>query len=207
MGLSFGAGPCLASCGPILVSYLAGSKRNIPKGIVDYVLFSAARVLVYLVLGLGVFFLGRFVIGNLLSGLSRYVLIIGGIFIILIGVFTAFDGVIKFQPCQSLYQRIFSSDTKNIFIIGLVVGLLPCAPLLAILSYVGITSRSVFEAILYSLFFGLGTALSPLILLVVITGLIPNWMAKQGAKPQRIFALISGLVIVFLGVRLLRSGF
>jgi len=202
-GLLFGSGPCVASCGPFLITYIAGAKKNIPRGIMVYILFSSARIIVYVVLGLVIFFLSRFAIEKLLGGLYKYVLILGGGFVIIIGLFMAFGRRLEFNFCQSLHKNILERDKKSIFAVGLVIGLLPCAPLLSILAYVGLISRTWVSSLLYSLSFGIGTFVSPLILLAILAGLIPRLFTKEKAIYYSIFNLICGLMIIFLGTQLI----
>ena len=71
LGLSFGLGPCVASCGPVLVSYIAGTGKNIYKGFLVYVLFSLSRVISYIILALAVFYLGRFAEQRLFTAVLR----------------------------------------------------------------------------------------------------------------------------------------
>ena len=217
-GLALGSGPCLASCGPFLITYIAGARKNVSKGVMVYVLFSSARIFVYVLLSLLIFFLSRFFIERLLGNLYKYVLILGGGFIITIGLFMAFGKRLEFSRilrdpvwagkfCQSLYKHLLGRDKKSIFTVGLVIGLLPCAPLLSILSYVGLISRTWFSSLLYALSFGIGTFVSPLILLVILAGLIPRFFSKEKAIYYSIFSLICGLMIIFLGIELISRAF
>ncbi|MCM8795784.1 MAG: sulfite exporter TauE/SafE family protein [Candidatus Omnitrophica bacterium] len=193
LGLSFGSGPCLVSCGPVLITYLAGTKRNILKGLSAYVLFSSVRMLTYIILGLGIFFLGRIVLGRFLSAISKYIFIFGGGFIVLLGLFMA-------SGRQGKYDR------KNIVIMGLVIGFLPCVPLIAIFTYIALVSKSWLQSLFYLFSFGIGTSISPLIFLVILTGLIPRLFEKKTSY-VRIFNLVCGLIIVFLGFGLIRRAF
>ena len=202
-GLLFGSGPCIASCGPFLISYIAGAKKNVSKGIMVYVLFSSARIFVYVVLSLAIFFLGRFAMEKILGDLYKYVLILGGAFIITIGLFLAFGRRLEFSFWQSWHKNILERDKKSIVAVGLVIGLLPCAPLLAILSYVGLVSRTWPSSLLYALSFGIGTFVSPLVLLAILAGLIPRLFLEKRAIYYSIFSLICGLMIIFLGIQLI----
>lgn len=204
-GLLFGSGPCLASCGPILISYIAATKKNILKGLVVYVLFSLARISVYLLLGVAIFSLGRFTLERLLGDFSRYIFIIGGGFIVLIGVLTAGGKRLEIKPLNFLHRNILERDKKSVVIVGLIVGLLPCVPLLAILSYVGLVSKSWLQSLFYSLSFGLGTFVSPLILLAILAGVIPQWF--QDKKYYSVFRFICGMIIIFLGLQLIYRAF
>jgi len=194
LGLTFGSGLCIASCGPILISYIAGAKKDILKSFIAYSLFSLARVSVYIVLSLLLFFLGRFIVGNFMSSFSKYILILGGAFIVLVGILTALG-------------KSWKCDKQNIVIMGVVIGMLPCAPLIATLSYITLISKTWAHSLLYSVSFGLGTFLSPLIVLVVLTGFIPEFMKNRQDLIGRIFGYICGFIIIFLGVQMIGKAF
>jgi sulfite exporter TauE/SafE len=202
-GLLFGSGPCIASCGPILISYIAGTKTNLLKGLKDYILFSLARISVYIILGLIIFFLGSFTLQRLLGDYSKYIFILGGSFIILIGLLMVLGKRLEFRFLRFFHKNILERDKKSMILLGAVIGFLPCAPLLAILSYTGLVSKSWIDSSLYNFSFGIGTFVSPLILLAMLAGLIPRFLAKEKAAYSRIFSLICGLVIIFFGVQLI----
>jgi len=207
VGLSFGMGTCVSSCGPLLLSYIAGTKKSALKGLIVYFLFSAARITAYLILGLAVFFLGRFAQERIFAGaLFKYILLLGGLFIVFIGILMIAGKNLDFKFCRFLYSNVLERDKKSILIFGLTVGLLPCAPLLATLSVVGLTAKSWLESVLYSIAFGMGTVLSPLILLVIFAGFIPQFLGNN-QKIYRIFSIICGLIIVILGIRLITKVF
>jgi len=206
LGFSFGFGPCLASCGPILISYIAGNKKNILKSLWAYALFSSARIFVYCLLGLLIYFLGRFFAEHLLQGLSRYIYIAGGVFVVVIGTLTASGKRLENRPCQFLKKNLLEYDKKSILIFGFVIALLPCAPLLALLSYVGLISKSWVFSLLYSLIFGLGTLVSPLLALVFLASFISRLAMGEQKIYGQIFSFICGMVIIYLGIQLLIRG-
>jgi sulfite exporter TauE/SafE len=201
-GLLFGSGPCIASCGPVLISYIAGTQKNISKAITVYILFSLARIFVYLVLGLLVFLLGRLAVQGLMEHYSRYALILGGCFIFLIGLLIAGGGKFHFNPCRFLQKDFLENDKKSIVLLGLIIGFLPCLPLFAILTYVGFVSKTWLDSLLYSFYFGLGTFLSPLILLAGFAGVIPKFLSRGKVIYAKIFRIICGLIIMVLGIQL-----
>lgn len=194
LGLTFGSGLCIASCGPILISYIAGAKKDILKSFIAYSLFSISRIAVYILLSLLLFFLGRFIVGKFMEEVSRYVLMLGGGFIILVGILTVLG-------------KSWKCDKQNIIVMGAVIGLLPCAPFIAALSYITLISKTWMHALFYSVSFGFGTFLSPLILLTVLTGLIPKFMVDKKDIVSRIFGYICGLIMILLGAQLIRKAF
>jgi sulfite exporter TauE/SafE len=210
MGVSFGFGPCLASCGPLLISYTAGTKKNFWQSIGTYLLFSSGRVAVYVILGLLVFLLGQFIAQTWLASLPlyRYIFIIAGAFIIFLGIFTAFGRHLEFKYCQVLEKNLLQQYHKSALILGLITGILPCAPLLALLGYVALVSKTWPQAFIYCLSFGLGTFLSPLLMISILSGLIPRFLEGQKAIYYRVISVVCGLIMVFLGINLiLRAGY
>ena len=158
-------------------------------------------------LSLAIFFLSKFAVERLLGGLYKYVLILGGGFIATMGLFLAFGKRLEFNLWQSLHKNLLERDKKSIFAVGFVIGLLPCAPLLSILSYVGLISRTWFSSLMYSLSFGIGTFVSPLILLTVLAGLIPRFCSQKKSIYSSVFSFICGFTIIFLGVQLILRAF
>lgn len=202
LGLSFGFGPCMSSCGPVLISYIAGRQKNVLKSLATYWIFSSGRISAYFILGLLFFFFGKLTAERLLTGLGPYVFIFGGVFIILVGILVALGKRIEFGFCAALYTRLLEKDKCSIFIFGLIIGLLPCAPLLAVFSSQGLIAKSWVSSILYMLSFGAGTALSPLVLLVVFAAWLPRISLRQKALLEKVFNLICGLILIFLGGQL-----
>lgn len=114
---------------------------------------------------------------------------------------------LDFGFLKKAQQIILERDVKSMVLFGLIIGFLPCAPLIAILSYIGLISKTGLTSLLYSLFFGLGTILSPLIFLIILAGLIPKLLIDRTAIYYRIFNIICGLIIIFLGIQLITRVF
>ncbi|MBU1870407.1 MAG: sulfite exporter TauE/SafE family protein [Candidatus Omnitrophica bacterium] len=207
-GLTFGFGPCLASCGPVILSYIAGTKKSAKDGLLVYLVFSAARVCVYLALGLLVFFFGRLFLDEALAGFSKIILMGGGIFIAAIGAVTLLGKGFGFRACGFLERNILEKDKKSIFLLGIIIGLLPCAPLLGILAYIMLVSKTWGESLFYAFTFGIGTLVSPLVLLSMFAGFIPKYFVEKKQVLGRILSVVCGLILIILGIQLLmRRGF
>lgn len=212
-GLMLGSGPCMVSCGPFLISYIAGTGKSVSASLKIYLLFSLARVFAYAMLSLAVFFLGSFALQNLLGEYSKYIFISAGAFIIFIGVFIAlgrgrdlsYARQVK-GPWHLLQDNFLRQDFKSVIVAGLSIGFLPCPPLLAMLSYVGLISRSWPGSLLYGLSFGIGTLISPLIILSLFAGLIPRLFSDKTGFFIRVFNFVCGLIIIILGIRLIIGG-
>ncbi|MBU1998707.1 MAG: sulfite exporter TauE/SafE family protein [Candidatus Omnitrophota bacterium] len=215
-GLLFGVGPCLASCGPLLVAYFSGSSKNILMSLLEYAYFSLAKILAYLLITLSVFSIGKVAARHIIGEYSVYIFIVGGIFIILVGLSMIVPlGSITFEEGKNkIFDRLTKfikrevlpkSNKMTIIILGLLIGLLPCLPLLTIASYIGLASSHWTESILYGLAFGLGTSLSPLVMLVFFSGMISRFVRSKNYA--RVFRIVCGLIIIFLGFKLIGGGF
>ena len=190
-GILFGAGPCMLTCGPVLIAYVVGTKKRIIDSILTYSMFSWARIFVYLVLSFLVFFFGNVVMEKMLRQNSRYVLFAGGAFIIIVGV------------AIILQKSFFKRFKSNSIMLGVIVGALPCVPLLAILSYIGLVSKTWLQSLIYGVSFGIGTFLSPLVIVAFFAGAINKFLEKKKALYNRICSVISGTILIFFGVQLL----
>jgi sulfite exporter TauE/SafE len=200
-GFTLGFGSCLASCGPVLISYLAGREKNVRNSIGAYVLFSLSRLVVYLALGISVYFLGQFLINRLLSSISRPVYLTGGTIIALIGLFLIIDKNPDPAFCSKARGFLFRKDAGNVIAFGVIMGILPCAALLSVLASIALTAKTWVDAAMFILVFGLGTIVSPLFILAACTGLIPH----TGA-PKRLLGVLSGGIVVFAGIQLFLKG-
>lgn len=206
LGLSLGSGPCLATCGPLLISYIAATKKNIIMSIWAYILFSLSRIFVYAVLGLLVFLFGQLISQYIFARFSRYIFIFAGTFIIIIGLFVAIGKNPDYKLCQRIQGFFLKKDAKTIIIFGLIIGIIPCLPFISLLSYIGLVSKTWFDTLRYSLAFGVGTIISPLFILTAFTGLIPKIIMSNN-KFYTIFNSICGLILSFLGLRLIMKAF
>lgn len=202
LGLTMGTGPCLTACGPLLISYIAGTKKNVQSALSVYFLFSFCRVLVYILLSLLIYFFGSLIVTHSLKSLRSCILMTGGGFIVIVGLMMVLGGNNHFKTCARIHDLLFTKDKKNIVVMGIVAGLLPCLPLISILSYIGITSKDLLNSIAYVLLFGIGTVCSPLFLYTLCTGLIPRDILKK-----RILTVMPAMVLIFLGAHMFIMAF
>jgi len=198
-GLILGSGPCLGFCAPVLIGFVATYKPSLKKALVSYLFFSSAKLFSYMLLGglCGIF--SGILKSNIFLGYLKAINIGLGIFILLIGILT----LILRDPLKSKYCSFLSNGhLKNAGFLGLLAGFSPCLPLLGILNYIIIISHSSLEGIFYAFAFGLGTAISPLILLVALSGKLSQFLSGN-QKVKILIKIICGLVLILLGVRII----
>lgn len=203
-GVILGTGPCLATCGPILISYIAGTKRSPLGGLRSWFVFSIARVLVYIFLGLIAGFAGAALFRRFYWEIPGYIIwFAGGIFISFLGILIYLGRKSHFKVCRLLNESLIQKDTKSLITLGVLVGIFPCVPLVGVLSYITMVSTHFSQGILMSAAFGLGTLISPLIFLGMLAGAIPKLKILQDEKNLIIFQKICGVILLLLGLHII----
>lgn len=183
LGVLYGLGSCAIVCAPILVPLIISTSKNGKDGVKQTLAFYSGKILSYIFLGLMSGYVG-YLFKDLITQK-----IIGG-FLIALGLFVFCQRYTK--KCQFL-EKVKGEHLS--FLTGVLIGLRPCPALLALLSMAALAG-SVFLGGLMGLVFGLGTILSPLIILGFLAG---KW-AKISGKLRRINIIICGLFLVLLGI-------
>jgi sulfite exporter TauE/SafE len=157
---------------------MSNSGKN---GVVQACVFGFGRVLSYVCLGLTLGYLGY-----IFNFVSKE---ITGAFVISLGVFL----LLRWHPRCFLLKRI---NGKQISLLsGIVIGLSPCPPLLALLSLAALKKTALVGGLM-GLVFGIGTLMTPLIVLGFVAG---KW-AKVGGKIRSVNVITSGVFLISLGI-------
>ena len=198
-GLILGSGPCLSLCAPVLASYTAIHKKSLKDSFLSYLVFALFKLIGYCILGL-LCTLGIKIINSPLGQkyLDSIYLIIGS-FIVLIGIATIFYKSNKLNPACNWINK---GNIRNVGVLGLLIGLAPCLPLLGILNYIVLISDSSLMAIGFCLIFGLGTIISPLFIIVMLSGSLAGALSKNNMLKIAIRVLCGG-IIIFLGGKII----
>jgi sulfite exporter TauE/SafE len=198
-GLILGSGPCLAFCAPILTGFVAIYKPSLKKALISYLSFSSAKLVSYIIIGAAC---GAF------SGLlkSSFFMSYLNIINIALGVFVLLIGILTFVSKEPLSSKccffLAKGDLTNASILGLLAGFSPCLPLLGILNYIIIISRSPWDGLFYAFIFGLGTSISPVILLVGLSGKLAGNFSNCN-KIKILIKIVSSLLLIYLGARII----
>lgn len=203
-GLLYGLVVCTASCLPFIASYIAGIGADFRKGIAVTLIFNSGRVAGYALIGglIGLFsgLFRLFVSNAAISPFQIYSSFAFSIVTIIVGA----SVLLKYRsPCdcnlpdsKSLVMQgktgRFGFDFRA-FSLGLSRALIICPPLIALLVY-SLPFSNPIGSLGLAVLFGLGTALSPILLLGGVTGWLLNkaplfrkWVSIAGA----------GILIVF----------
>lgn len=197
-----GLGPCLAFWGPLLLPYVAAMKRTWLEGLKISLMFSIGRLFALALLG-GLASeafqtLNRFFPPHR----SGYLHLTIAIFIIFIGFLIVIGRGFKAPFYQVLRRRVLVG-TEYLLVLGFLIGVSPCAPLIAILTYIAYTATNVLQGIIYALCFGMGTVF-PVITLGTLTGLFSEKVFKSVAH-IRALRILCGIIIILFGIHLFYS--
>jgi len=205
-GLLYGLVVCTASCLPIVTSYIAGVGAGFGKGVKITLIFNSGRVLAYALIGglIGLFsgLFRLFVSDAAISPFQIYSSLAFGLVTIVIGVSIFLKSR---KSCDCNVQ-----DAKNVvatrkmgrfgfdfgaFSLGLSRGLIVCPPLIALLIY-SLPFASPIGSVGIAVLFGLGTTLSPILLLGGVTG----WLLNKAPLFRKWISIAGGTVLIMLGV-------
>jgi sulfite exporter TauE/SafE len=206
-GLFYSLAVCTASCLPIVAGYIAGVGSGFKGSIKITLLFNAGRILAYALLGAvaGLFsgFLQVFVPETALAPFQIYASLVFGVVTIIIGVMVLLK--VRKPSCECSGQdakKLADARKKSrfgvnfgAFSLGLTRGLILCPPLVALLLY-AMPFTSPVGSVSIAVLFGLGTVLSPLLLLAGVTG----WLLSKAPLLQKWISLAGGIVLILLGV-------
>jgi sulfite exporter TauE/SafE len=183
LGFLYGIGPCTLSCAPLVVPLIMSTAKNSKHGVWLSLVFSFGRVLSYILLGALTGFLGYV----LIKVVSKKIL---GIFLIILGILLFF----KIQNKCILKSKIKISSSSIALGTGFIYGMAPCQPLIALLGLTA-ASSSAFTGLLMGLAFGIGTIISP----IIILGFFSGWFAKQ-KEFKEIIPYVSGVFLIIMGL-------
>lgn len=195
-GLAVGSGPCFLSCAPLVLPFLAGTKGDWGAGLRAVLIFGLARVVIYTLLSGVVGYIGAYLFQLFYSqSWSNVVWSIAALFIIISG--TLMLGGRRFNNpfCAYLQRETLDNKAGSLVMLGVIVALAPCLPLLAVLTEIMFLAEKFYQGWLYGLAFGLGTLISPLLLLGVIVPKLP-------VRPSVLNA-VCGFLLIAAGLYLL----
>lgn len=203
MGVILGVGPCLYFCAPIISPLIAATQSGWLKGLKSVILFSLSRIFAYVVLASVATVFGQLTIDRFYGDkLTKNIHFTIGLFILLIGVILLLGKSPRLKICQRLCRHTTSQSLKSLVILGLLIGFSPCLPMLGVLGYIASESKDLLYGAFLGLCFGLGTAISPLIPLGILSAGLPRLILRR-ERFLDIFNRICGLFLIYLGLQLI----
>lgn len=199
LGLLATTSPCVLPLYPGFLAYISGGQEGLENKAGRYLLgfFVLAGVLfMMLVLG-GLIALLSISVGR---ALSVIIPIADGI-IILLGILLLLN-VNPFKSLPQIQVPVLSHPFVNAFIYGLLYGpiALPCSgPLVVSIFALSLTAAEALSKLNIFFWFGMGFGI-PLLLLSFLSGASQRWITRQFAQRARLINLVSGLLLVAVGI-------
>ena len=197
---------CIGMCGPIAIALPLGRKSWFDRAW-GGLLYNLGRTFTYGVLGAVFGLLGK---GIVMAGFQQWASIIMGVIMILSVFFPfLFRGKFNFDRYTSgftgklirRFRVLFGNQSKsNLFVIGLLNGLLPCG--LVYVAIAGaINTNDVTLGVLFMVLFGLG--IIPIMLSVSLLGnLATGTFRKRITKVIPVFIVVLGIIFILRGLSL-----
>jgi cytochrome c-type biogenesis protein len=207
-GLLYGLVACTATCLPYLASYIAGTGADFRKGTIATLTFNSGRIIAYTLIGaiVGIFSgLFHFIYeDSTVSIFQAYSTIAFSIVTIIIGATLLYKNRKPScecsQPSIIPKKRFVGRMDMGAFTLGLSRGLILCPPLLALLLY-SVPFASPVDSVAFAVLFGVGTAISPMLVLGGVTG----WLLNKAPLLRTWIAIAGAAVLILLGFSTLIS--
>lgn len=204
IGVGYGLGVCTASCLPYVAGYVAGTGAGFRQGIRITLIFNAGRILAYALIGALVGLIGGLlavVASEAISPFQVYSSLVFGAITIAIGIGLILKA--RRPPGCSLHTAKTATSSKfsrfgvdfGAFSLGLSRGLIICPPLALLLLY-AIPFSTPLGSLTLAVLFGLGTTVSPLLVLGGVTG----WLLNKAPLFRKWISLAGGIILITLGV-------
>lgn len=201
-GFSYGAGPCLLSCAPVLLPILIATITKQKQGIAATVSFATGRIIAYLILGWlagwSIRLLELFQHNAFPPAMIR--ILAAGI-VIITGLLIIIGRNVSDPYCGRFIKYFIDKNHKSVFILGILLGFAPCFPLIGVLTYIAVKAASPWQGMIYAGCFGLGNMIIVLLLGVLSSRIIVSY--KQEIKiGQKILIKVCGIFLIIWGVLL-----
>jgi len=205
-GLLYGLAVCTAACLPYLASYIAGIGAGFRKGIVVTLVFNSGRIAAYALIGCLVgLFSGLFRLAVSNTAISPFQIYSSITFSIVTMIIAASILLKLRKPCECKLpngkapaapgkRNIFGFDF-GAFSLGLSRGLILCPPLLALLAF-SVPFSTPIGSVGLAVLFGLGTSLSPMLLLGGATG----WLLNKATLLRKWISIGGAGVLIIMGI-------
>jgi sulfite exporter TauE/SafE len=196
-GFTMGWGPCLAYTAPLLLPYIGATKRNWKDGLRVGLVFSIGRLLALAILGGLATVIFSFINRFFPPQKSGWLYLIVAFFMIIMGILIILGKGFKVHIGKSILDK----GDKSMFLFGFLMGIAPCVPYVAILTYIAcVAENSILVGVLYAALFAIGTAIAPVVL-GTLMGIIPAKLFRS-AKWLKVFQVICGVVLILFGLQL-----
>lgn len=205
IGVFYGLVVCTASCLPYLTSYIAGIGAGFRKGVKVTLIFNSGRILAYALIGglIGLFSgLITLVAPNVISPFQVYASLVFGIVTVAIGASILLKAR-KPHECNIQGANLTAPGKMGrfgvdfgAFSLGLTRGLIICPPLITLLVLYALPFSNPVGSMTLAVLFGLGTTVSPILVLGGVTG----WLLNKAPLFRKWISITGGAILIVLGI-------
>lgn len=205
IGVFYGLVVCTASCLPYITGYIAGIGAGFRKGIKVTLIFNAGRILAYALIGalIGLFTgLISLVAPEAISPFQVYASLVFGAVTVAIGASILLKAR-KPHGCDVQAGNMVATGKIGrfgfdfgAFSLGLTRGLIICPPLITLLVVYALPFSNPVGSMTLAVLFGLGTTVSPILVLGGVTG----WLLNKAPLFRKWISIAGGATLIVLGV-------
>ena len=205
-GLVYGLAVCTATCLPYVASYIAGTGADFRKGVIITAFFNSGRIASYAIIGgvVGLFsgLFRLFVSSSAISPFQIYSSFAFGLVTIVIGSYILLKLKLG-STCNPQHTKSININRSpgrfgfnfGAFSLGLSRGLIICPPLIALLIY-SLPFASPVGSVGLAVLFGIGTTISPILLLGGLTG----WLLNKAPLLRKWISIAGAGILILLGI-------
>jgi cytochrome c-type biogenesis protein len=199
LGLLATTSPCVLPLYPGFLAYISGGQQGLQGKTGRYLLgFLVLAGVLSMMLALGgIIALLSISVGQALS----IVIPLADLIIILLGVLLLLN-INPFKTLPQVRVPVLSHPFVNAFVYGLLYGpiALPCSgPLVVSIFALSLTAGEFFSKLNIFFWFGMGFGI-PLLALSFLSGTAQRWITRQFAQRARMINIISGVLLVAVGI-------
>ena len=201
----YGLVVCTASCLPYITGYIAGIGAGFNKGVKITLIFNSGRILAYALIGglIGLFSgLITVVAPDATSPFQVYSSLVFGIVTVVIGSSILLKTRKPHECNKQSTNRVLSGKMGRFgfdfgaFSLGLTRGLIICPPLITLLVVYALPFSNPIGSMTLAILFGLGTTVSPLLVLGGVTG----WLLNKAPLFRKWISIAGGAMLIVLGI-------
>ncbi len=202
-GFLMGWGPCLAYTAPLLLPYIGGTGRDWAGALRIGALFVAGRVLALAILGVLATVAFQTINRFFPPHRSGYLYLLAAAIIIVLGALLLAGRPPKMPWAERQEGARVGRGALTVAFLGFLYGITPCAPLVAVLTYVACVAQNAAVGLLYAVAFGVSAGI-PLLILAAATGLIPQKLLTT-PRARRMLQVVCGVILILFGAQLIYS--
>lgn len=202
VGLLYGFAFCTSSCLPYVASYIAAVGADFRMGVIVTLTYNMGRVTAYAIIGILAGISNRMfrlmMSESTILTLQNYASYALGVVTIAIGVNILFKSR-RTSHCALEVKNALDKRTGKVdvhaFLLGFSRGFVICPPLAMLILY-SITFGSTLDSGLLPVLFGIGTIISPILLL----GSVAGWLLNKAPLFRRSLSIIGSAALILLGI-------